>query len=66
MKSGGVSLDGKDYEEKSKEMKIFLFASNNEVYNTNDLNIVHIPVTEVTNFIKDYKHILPKRISHWL
>ncbi len=66
VKSGGVSLDGKDYEEKSKEMKIFLFATNNKVYNTNDLNIIHIPVPEVTKFIKEYKHILPKRISHWL
>lgn len=66
VKSGGVSLNGKDYEEKSKEMKVFLFASNNEVNTNNNSNIIHIKVSEVTRFIEEYKHILPKRISYWL
>ena len=66
VKSGGVSLNGIDYEEKSKEMKVFLFASNNEVNTNNNPNIIHITVSEVTRFIEEYKHILPKRISYWL
>ena len=66
VKSGGVSLNGIDYEEKSKEMKVFLFASNNEVNTNNNPNIIHITVSEVTRFIEEYKHILPKRISSWL
>lgn len=66
VKSGEVSLSGIDYEEKSKEMKVFLFASNNEVNTNNNPNIIHITVSEVTRFIEEYKHILPKRISSWL
>ena len=67
VKSGNVCINGKDYKEISKNMKIYLFASNNEVKNVEDnQNLIHIKVDEITTFIKENINILPDRIKNWI
>lgn len=66
VKSGNTSIDAIKFESLSKQMKIYLFASNDNVYNLdNNLNIEKIKINDVTNFLKKYLHLLPNRIKIW-
>lgn len=66
VKTGEVTIDGNDYLDISKNRIIYLFATNNKVNTHNLENIVHITVDEVTQFIVEYKYLLPERIRAWL
>jgi len=47
-------------------MKVFLFATSNNVTTENNKNLVHIPVENVTQSIKFNLKSLPTRIKKWL
>lgn len=66
VKTGNESINGNTYLEISKTMKIFLFATSDNVIIENNINLIHITVNNITNFIKNYKHLLPSRIKKWL
>jgi len=66
VKTGNESINGNTYQEISNTMKIFLFATSDNVIIENNINLIHITVNDITNFIKKYKHLLPYRIKKWL
>ncbi|MDP0494112.1 MAG: hypothetical protein Q7K48_07430 [Fusobacterium sp. JB021] len=66
IKNKNESINGNAYQEISKTMKIFLFTTSDNVIIENNINLIHITVNDITNFIKNYKHLLPSRIKKWL
>lgn len=64
VKSGNTSINALDYIKISQKMKIYLFAANDNIINLEGKeNIEKIDVKTITEFIKHWKHILPKRIK---
>lgn len=66
VKTGEVSIDANDYLDISKTRIVYLFATSNKVNTHNSENIIHLTLDDVTQFIMEYKHLLPERIKAWL
>ncbi|MGL5950956.1 MAG: hypothetical protein ACRCZH_06015 [Cetobacterium sp.] len=66
VKSGDTSIDAKDFENLSEQMKVYLFACNNNVYNLDkNRNIEKIEIDDVTVFLRKNLNLLPNRIKTW-
>lgn len=66
VKSGDTNINANEYYDLSKKMKIFLFASNDDISNIEKYeNIEKIDSKEITLFIQKYLNILPEKIKFW-
>lgn len=67
VKSGNTPIDISDYEQLSENMSVILFATSENYKNLEKVkNVEIISKEEITNFLIEYKHLLPKRIKLWL
>lgn len=66
VKTGDTTLNADDYSDFSKKMKIFLFTSNDNIYNIEKYpNIEKINSEDISLFIKNNLKLLPEKIKFW-
>lgn len=67
VKTGGIPLDGKNFEHLVKtNNEVYLFAVSQKYINIDNKNIIALTKDEIISFIYNNKFLMPERVKMWL